>query len=103
MVKCTILQTATPTRLAEFAVQGSTQQALLTKLLADPILIRDMLVAGGAVSSETDKGSSTAIPQYGAAIAIYTQIMEASEELRMSSKVATQARDALWDDRSLGN
>jgi hypothetical protein len=49
MVLCTVLRTATPIGLAEFAVQGSAQEGLITKLLADPMLMRDMLVAAGMV------------------------------------------------------
>lgn len=100
MVKCAVLRTATPIGLAEFAVQGSTQQALITKLLADPILMRDMLVAGGASSTEVDKGTAAAAPQYGPAMSIYTQLLKVSKELTSDEAFA---KDALWDDRSQGN
>ena len=77
-------------------------EALITKLLADFMLMRDMLVAGGAVSSETEKGSDTAGWKYGQAMGIYTNITKASAVLR-ASITDSAAPDAFWDDRSQGN
>jgi hypothetical protein len=48
LVKCALMLRATPQGLAEFAQQGSEQEALVEKLLADPVLMDPMLEAGGA-------------------------------------------------------
>lgn len=48
MVTCSVLYQATPAGLATFAVNSTAKAKLVTNLLADPILMRDMLVAGGA-------------------------------------------------------
>jgi hypothetical protein len=69
LVKCAVLTDATPAGLAEFAQQGSEPENLVAKLLADPELMKQMLIAGGA------KGG-----QYGRAIQIYTEIQKASPQ-----------------------
>jgi len=97
MVTCALISEATPTALAEFAVVNAAQEALVTKLLGDAILMRDMLVAGGATSSETDKGQAGP-KRYGEAMAIYEQLVAASDELRTSAAVPRAG--APWDDRS---
>lgn len=99
MVLCAILTEGTPTALAEFAYLSAANEALVARLLADPILMRDMLVAGGAVMSETDKGEAGP-KRYGEAMAIYEQILAASTEL---SAAPNATDNALWDDRSQGN
>jgi hypothetical protein len=99
MVLCAVLTQGTPLALAEFAYLSKANEALVAKLLADPTLMRNMLVAGGAVMSETDKGQPG--PKlYGEAMAIYEQILAASSELTGS---ASAAADAVWDDRSQEN
>ena len=63
----------------------STNEDLITKLLANPILMRDMIVAGGAVSSETDKGEDGP-KQFAQAMAIYEKIQSASPSLLLGSR-----------------
>jgi hypothetical protein len=67
LVKCAVLADATPAGLAAFAQQDGARENLVAKLLADPELMRQMLVAGGA------KGG-----QYGRAMEIYAAIQKAS-------------------------
>ena len=67
LVKCTVLAEATPRGLAEFAQQGKEQEALVEKLLADNLLMKQMLEAGGAKFGK-----------YGRALEIYTAIQKAS-------------------------
>lgn len=67
LVKCVVLTEATPRGLAEFAQQGAGQEALVEDLLADPDLMKQMVVAGGARNGK-----------YGQAMKIYTAIQKAS-------------------------
>lgn len=67
LIKGAVLAEATPRGLAEFAQQGREQEALVDKLLADHILMKQMLEAGGAKFSK-----------YGRAMEIYTAIQKAS-------------------------
>lgn len=101
MVLCAVLTEGTPTALAEFATLSAANEALVGKLLADPVLMRDMLVAGGATSSETDKGKAGP-KRYGEAMAIYEQILAAADsELLAAGAARARARaDSPWDDRS---
>ena len=71
LVKCAVLTNATPKGLAEFAQQGNEERTLVEKLLADTDLMKEMLKAGGARCGN-----------YGAAMRIYTGIMNASEHAR---------------------
>jgi hypothetical protein len=71
LVKSSLLTTATPRGLAEFGQVNAEQQALLEKLLADPALMQQMLVAGGAKFN-----------QYGRAMQIYAAIQAASPSSR---------------------
>ncbi len=67
LIKATVLATATPRGLAEYAQQGPDEAGLIDKLLADNSLMKDMLVNGG--------------PRYGKfaqAMEIYTAIQKAS-------------------------
>ena len=66
LVKCAVLAEATPSGLAAFAQQGSEQQALAEKLLADDKLMKEMLIAGGATGGS-----------YGRAMQIYAAIQQA--------------------------
>ena len=104
MVLCSLLGQGTPTALAEFAYVDAAKEAALAKLLADPLLMRDMLVAGGAVASETDKSSAVGAPRrYGEAMVIYEQIVAASPDAARPMAAAAgagAAADAPWDDRS---
>ena len=101
MVQCAVMSQATAVGLAEFAVVSPAQEALVTKLLADPQLMRDMLVAGGATFSENDKGAAGP-KRYGSAMAIYEKLIAASGELRRTIAMTTPAAaaGAPWDDRS---
>jgi hypothetical protein len=67
LVKCVVLANAKPRGLAEFAQQGKEQEALVTKLLGDPRLMKAMLEAGGARDGK-----------YGPAMQIYTAIQKSS-------------------------
>ncbi len=69
LVKCALLNEATPRGLAEFAQQGKAQEALVEKLLADNDLMKQMLIAGGANGGK-----------YGQAMQIYTAIQKASSK-----------------------
>lgn len=71
LVKCTVLSEATPQGLTELAQQGEEQKALVEKLLADDVLMKQMLIAGGAKFSK-----------YGRAVEIYTAIQKDSPKAR---------------------
>ena len=75
--------------LAVFAVQSAANEALVEKLLGDTILMREMLVAGGAGG------------QYGEAMAIYTELLKSSSDLR--AVVAAPPAAAPWDGREPAN
>ena len=77
--------------LAVFAVQGAAEAALVDKLLADTILMKDMLVAGGPANGH-----------YGEAMSIYSKLLAGSSALR-ESVAAAPADAALWDDREPAN
>jgi hypothetical protein len=98
-VRCAVLFQGTPGGLAAFAAQSKGNKALLEKLFGDATLMRDMLVAGGAVGSEDQQGSPFPA-RYGQAMAIYSKIVNASTLLSNLSSVAATTRDDLWDDRS---
>jgi len=70
-----VLLEATPRGLAEFAQQGKQQAALITRLLMDPELMKQMLVADGA--KRTRNGRDYGPAQYGPAMQIYINIMQA--------------------------
>ena len=65
LVLCSVLTEATPAGLANFTGQGKAQEALVDSLLANPLLMRDFLVAGGATNG-----------MYGQAMTIYTNIVK---------------------------
>jgi len=71
LVKFVVLNSATPKGLAEFAQQGAEKAALIDKLLADPELMKQMLVADGAKDNK-----------YGQAMEIYTAIQKASPKAK---------------------
>jgi formylglycine-generating enzyme required for sulfatase activity len=76
LVKFVVLQEATPEGLAAFAQQGKEQEQLVERLLSNPDLMKDMLIADGASRTKLDKGLGAA--QYGRAMQIYTEINKAS-------------------------
>ena len=75
--KCVVLLEATPQGLAEFAQQGKDQAVLVEKMLADPDLMKQMLVADGANSKRVGRGFGPA--QYGQAMEIYSEIQKVSK------------------------
>ncbi len=52
LAKCAVLTDATPQGLAEFAQKGAAEKKLIDGLLADPKLMKAMLIAGGAIRME---------------------------------------------------
>ncbi len=76
LVKYVVLSQATPQGLAEFAGQGRTQSALIKWMLANPALMKQMLVADGA---KAPRGGAA---QVGPAMAIYADIQKASRKAR---------------------
>jgi len=85
LVQCVVITDATPLALAQFAVQGSAQEASVDALLQDAFLMRDMLVGGGPQNMK-----------YGEAASLYAKIQKASTIL-----AAPRVQDAgLWDDRN---
>lgn len=71
LMKIAILRHGTPAGLAEFAQQSDEHKALVDNLLADELLMRQVLLAGGANGGE-----------YGEAMQVYAAIQEASERAR---------------------
>lgn len=67
LAKAMVLTAGSPKALAEFAAQGADQAALLDNLLASPVLMKEMLMAGGASHG-----------QYGRAVEILAAISAAS-------------------------
>lgn len=67
--KFIVLQEATPRGLAGFAQQGAKEKALVDKLLADPDLMEQMLIADGAKDGK-----------YGQAMKIYEEIQKTSKK-----------------------
>jgi len=65
LVKGAIMAQATPEKLAEFASKGKRNKKLLKRLFGDPLLMKEMLLHGGAVKYE-----------YGEAIRIFVDCME---------------------------
>ncbi len=71
LVTAAVLANATPRGLAEFALQGTEQAALVEKLLANVPLMKAMLAADGPEKSN-----------YGPAMQIYTAIQKASSRAK---------------------
>lgn len=71
LMKIAILRHGTPIGLAEFAQQSEQHKALIDNLLADEVLMKQVLIAGGANGGE-----------YGEAMQVYTAILQASERAR---------------------
>ena len=78
LAKYVVLKEATPSGLARFAQQGREQWQLVEGLLADPLLMRQMLVADGAKAKSLGR-NGFGPAEYGNAIRIYTEIQGASE------------------------
>ena len=71
LVKFEVLSQATPAGLAEFAQQGPAQEKVVERLLANDVLMKQMVTADGA------KGG-----KYGRAMEIYEAIQKASPKAR---------------------
>eukprot|EP01048_Picozoa_sp_COSAG05_P008695 COSAG05_NODE_676_length_7987_cov_3.066041_4_plen_822_part_00 len=97
LVLCSVLKGGTPSGLAAYAASSAGAEADVTKLLGDFDLMRDMLVAGGAVATENGKGSGH-FAHFGQAMGIYTNITKTS-----THNFSSSAPDAAWDDRSPAN
>ncbi len=80
LVKFVVLHEGTPEGLAAFAQQGKEQQELIERLLADPTLMKQMLVADGA--SRLQEGKNMGPAQYGEAMKIYANIDKTSQKAR---------------------
>ena len=85
---CAVLATATPAQLANFSGQGKAQEALVDSLLGNTMLMRDMLVAGGAQDTLVKEGGAQ---HYGEAMSIYTQITKASAVLSRNGNATVSA------------
>lgn len=72
LVKFVVLYTGTPEALAAFAQQGKEQERLIERLLSDPELMKQMLVADSGRRPKVD------CPAFGPAMKIYTDIQKAS-------------------------
>jgi len=97
LVLCAVLVEATPAGLANYSAQGKAEEATVDDLLANTMLMRDMLVAGGATSGGLSGAEPGVARAYGQAAAIYAQITKASAVLSLAS--APRTPDAPWDDR----
>ena len=87
LVQCAVMTSATPLALATFGAQGAAQEVLVSKLLDDPILMRDMLLAGGAEGGK-----------YGEAMSIYSRIVNSSALLQ-ARLPRVNGGGGFWDDR----
>lgn len=76
LVKAAVLRHGTPAGLAEFAQQSDARKALLDKLFADGVLMKQMVMSGGANGGE-----------YGESMQVYTAILEASEKARQPGTI----------------
>lgn len=88
MVLCSVIHDATPAGLAQFAEQGASEKTLVDNLLSTPLLMRDMLVAGGASGG-----------QYGQAMQIFTSVVNASSQLAAAK---SSSGDELWKTQKIG-
>ncbi len=82
LVTFVVLHEGTPEGLAAFAQQGKEQERLIEQLLADPELMKQMLVADGASRTPVGKDRNAGPAQYGPAMKIYTDIQKASEKAK---------------------
>jgi len=80
LAKYIVLSEATSRGLAEFAEKGEAQEKLVEALLANDALLIQMAVADGANSKREGRGYGPA--QYGPAMKIYTDILQASSRAK---------------------
>lgn len=71
-----IIRHGTPRGLAEFAQQGEEEKRLLDQLFADEVLMKQILVAGGANGGE-----------YGEAMQVYHELLESSQRARQLGSI----------------
>eukprot|EP01052_Picozoa_sp_SAG31_P006627 SAG31_NODE_306_length_17979_cov_7.825447_14_plen_852_part_00 len=88
LVKCAVISAASPLGLAEFAANGTAEEALVDNLLSDSLLMREMLVTGGPREGK-----------YGEALRIYHEINKASVSLPLTASIPPPP-PGIWDDRS---
>jgi formylglycine-generating enzyme required for sulfatase activity len=74
--KFVVMLEATPEGLAMYAQQGKQQKALVTKMLGDADLMKQMLVADGANAKRQGRGYGPL--EYGQAMEIYSDIQKGS-------------------------
>lgn len=88
LVKVAVLTEAYPEVLAQFAQQSKENEALIDRLLADPVLMKQMVIADGArrrildPNSRSGRTAPTPPCQYGPAMKIYTDIQKASDKAK---------------------
>ena len=97
LVLCAVLVEATAAGLATFAAKGKAQEATVDSLLANTMLMRDMLVAGSVTNGHKGVGAGSA-RAYGEAAELYAQITKASAVLTKNDGL--HATPTPWDDRS---
>jgi hypothetical protein len=101
LVLCAVLVEATPAGLANYSATGKAQEATVDALLSDTVLMRDMLVAGGATSGGLSGAAPGVARAYGQAAALFAQITKASAVLSPVAAAATASRASTpWDDRT---
>ena len=84
LVRCAILRQATPAGLAQVAAQSAQAERVVANLLADGILMRDVLMAGGARDNKI-----------GEAMIIFNSLLNASKVVSMTpSPLPATAPDA---------
>jgi len=76
LAKFVVLLDATPKGLAEFAQQGEEERGLVSRMLSDADLMKQMAVADGAKAKREGRGYGP--PLYGPAMKIYMDIQKAS-------------------------
>lgn len=86
LVECAVLSQATPHSLAYFGAANDATEQTVNRLLSNPVLMRDMLVAGGAKANK-----------YGEAMTLFEKMVKASKVLTANNAVH---RVSAWDDRS---
>jgi hypothetical protein len=89
LILCAVLVDATPAGLANFTGQGKAQEATVDSLLSNTVLMRDMLIAGGATNG-----------MYGQAATIYAKITKTSTVLPSATIANNAGPTTPWDDRS---
>jgi hypothetical protein len=82
LVKLAVLTEASPQGLAAFAQESKGNEALIDQLLANPALMKQMLVADGAKARMPSRKVTFTPAHYGPAMKIYTDILKASPKAK---------------------